>query len=309
VSTDSGRLSRRTTSIDSWRLDDLIHAKRDRSICVVLPALDEEATIGDIVSAIRRDLVPDLVDDVVVVDSESSDRTAHVAATSGARVVRATRTGKGAALWQGVRSTDSDLVVFVDADLRQFDSRFVVALLGPLLTDPAIHFVKAAYDRPVLDPANPGMGGGRVTELTARPLLAAFYPELGEVLQPLAGEYAARRELLESLPFRAGYGVDIGLLLDALQAVGVDGLAQVDLHRRWHRHSELPALGRMAAEVTHTVLDRLVAAGRLPQDLELARTLRQPERIEGGVRTVRHDVDVTDLPPPGSDQPGNATFQ
>jgi glucosyl-3-phosphoglycerate synthase len=297
----------RTSAIDDWSAEALRPLKAGRRISVVLPALDEEATVGDIVATIRADLAggrDDLVDDVIVVDSGSRDSTAAVAAASGARVVAlsdvvpqfAPRRGKGEAMWRGVAATDADFVVFVDADLESFDSRFVVALLGPLLTDPAIQFVKAAYDRPPTDPAVPSNGGGRVTELMARPLISAFWPELSGVLQPLAGEYAARSELLRTLPFRCGYGVDLGLLLDAYRAIGLDGIAQVDLHRRWHRHSDLPSLGRMAAEILHTALDRLVDEGRLPADLDAATQLWQPDRVEGGVRTARHDVDTAQRP-------------
>jgi glucosyl-3-phosphoglycerate synthase len=300
--------SARTSSIDDWSADRLRALKGRRRIAVVLPALDEEATVGDIVAAIRSDLASgpgDLVDDLVVVDSGSDDATAAVAAARGARVVELTdvlpqfpsRRGKGEAMWRGVAATDADLIVFVDADLESFDSRVVVALLGPLLTDPDTQFVKAAYDRPPTDPAVPSNGGGRVTELMARPWIAAFWPELSGVLQPLAGEYAARRELLCSLPFRCGFGVDLGLLIDAYRVVGLDGIAQVDLHRRWHRHSDLPSLGRMAAEVMHTALDRLIADGRMPADLAPATVLRQPDRTEGGVRTTAHVVDIAERPP------------
>ncbi|HEY1734169.1 MAG TPA: glucosyl-3-phosphoglycerate synthase [Acidimicrobiales bacterium] len=298
----------RTSAIDDWRLARVRELKGDQRISVVLPALDEEATVGDIVATIRADLATgpgDLVDEVIVVDSGSRDATAQIAAANGARVVApgdvlpsiAPRRGKGEAMWRGLAATAADLVVFVDADLREFDSRFVVALLGPLLSDPAIQFVKAAYDRPAADPAVPSNGGGRVTELMARPLISAFWPELNGVLQPLAGEYAARRSLLRALPFRCGFGVDLGLLLDAYREVGVDGIAQVDLHRRWHRHSDLPSLGRMAAEVMHTALDRLASTGRLPAGLAPATELWQPDRTEGGVRRARHDVDTAERPP------------
>jgi glucosyl-3-phosphoglycerate synthase len=297
-----------TGSIDDWSAVQARALKGRQRVAVILPALDEEQTVGDIVSRIRTDLASapgDLVDEVIVVDSGSRDATAAVARSSGARVIAlgdvlpqfAPRRGKGEAMWRGVAATNADLVVFVDADLQSFDSRFVVALLGPLLSNPATQFVKAAYDRPPTDPAVPSNGGGRVTELMARPLISAFWPELSGVLQPLAGEYAARAELLRALPFRCGYGVDLGLLLDAYRAVGLGGLAQVDLHRRWHRHSDLPSLGRMAAEVMHTALDRLVADGRLPAGLEPATLLTQPDRVEGGVRTRHHRVDTAERPP------------
>jgi glucosyl-3-phosphoglycerate synthase len=297
----------RTSSIEDWSLDAVRSLKGDQRIAVILPALDEEETVGEIVATIRATIAHGpacLVDDVIVVDSGSHDATAAVAAASGARVIALTdvlpefspRRGKGEAMWRGLAATDADLVVFVDADLRSFDSRFVVALLGPLLSESTTRFVKAAYDRPPTDPSVPSNGGGRVTELTARPLISAFWPELSGVLQPLAGEYAARRDLLETLPFRCGFGVDLGLLLDAYRAVGLDGLAQVDLHRRWHRHSDLPSLGRMAAEVMHTALARLIADGRLPAGLEPGTSLWQPDRVEGGVRTSRHEIDTAERP-------------
>jgi glucosyl-3-phosphoglycerate synthase len=296
----------RTTSIDDWPLERVRKLKSGRRVAVILPALDEEATVGDIVASIRADLARgpgDLVDEVIVVDSGSTDSTAAVATASGARLVAVSdvltgfepRRGKGDAMWRGVAATDAEFVVFVDADLLAFDSRFVVALLGPMLSDPALQFVKAAYDRPPADPAVPSSGGGRVTELMARPLISAFWPELSGVLQPLAGEYAARRELLLRLPFRCGFGVDIGLLLDSYRRLGIDALAQVDLRRRWHRHSDLPALGRMAAEVMHTALDRLDLDARGGLDRET--TLWQPERLEGGVRTRPHTIDTGEHPP------------
>jgi glucosyl-3-phosphoglycerate synthase len=294
-----GWFDRHTTSLDDWRREDLIEAKAStrQHVAVVLPALDEEGTVGEIVTTIRQDLVGALVDEVIVVDSGSTDATAPTAQSSGARVVTASRPGKGAALWHGVAATDADLVVFVDADLQSFSSQFVVALLGPLLTDPETCFVKAAYDRPAVDPTAPATGGGRVTELMARPLIAAFWPELNGVLQPLAGEYAGRRSLLAALPFRAGYGVDIGLLIDTYQRVGLAGMAQVDLHRRLHRNARLPELGRMAAEILHTAAGRLTDAGRLAATPPPAVELWQPARLEGGVAMDGYEIDVSQLPP------------
>jgi glucosyl-3-phosphoglycerate synthase len=300
--------ARRTSAIDDWSAEALRPLKGNQRISVILPALDEEDTVGDIVATICADLASDpntLVDEVIVVDSGSRDSTAAVAAASGARVVGRSdvlpnyppRRGKGEAMWRGLAATDADLVVFVDADLQSFDSRFVVALLGPLLADRSISFVKAAYDRPPTDPAVPSNGGGRVTELMARPLISAFWPELGGLLQPLAGEYAARGDLLRSLPFRCGYGVDLGLVLDTYRSVGLDAMAQVDLHRRWHRHSDLSSLGRMASEILHTALDRLVVDGRMPADLEPAALLLQPDRTEGGVQTAGHLTDTAERPP------------
>jgi glucosyl-3-phosphoglycerate synthase len=291
-------LSTRTSSLLDWPADALSGLKSGRRIAVVLPARNEQATVGDIVDAIvtthARGEVP-LVDEVVVVDSGSQDATARVAALAGARVIAAPRAGKGEAMWQGLVATDTDLIAFIDADLERFDARYVPALVGPMLADPDVEFVKATYDRP----ANTAVatGGGRVTELMARPLLSAFWPQLGGILQPLSGEYAARRSLLERLPFRCGYGVDIGLLLDAFDAVGPAGIAQVDLVERHHRHSDLVSLGRMAAEVLHTVIDRLIAAGRVPCDIDAATALLQPMRRDGVPTVVSHEIDVSERPP------------
>jgi glucosyl-3-phosphoglycerate synthase len=288
----------RTSSIADWPAHSLVRDKGAHRVAVVLPARDEEARVGDIVEAIIsshcRGPRP-LVDEVVVVDSRSQDATADVAARAGARVVAAPEPGKGEAMWHGLAATSADLVAFIDADLERFDPMFVPALVGPMLHDADVHFVKATYDRPVGQAT--AVGGGRVTELMARPLLSAFWPELAGVLQPLSGEYAARRTLLERLPFRRGYGVDIALLLESYGAVGLDGIAQVDLHERYHRHSDLASLGRMAAEVMHAVLDRLAADGRIPCDLELSTLLAQPTRVSGGLRIATHDVEVSERPP------------
>ena len=215
-----------------WPVGHLLRVKGSTRVSVVFPALNEEATVGSLVCSVRQALMaPDspLVDELVVLDSGSTDSTAAVAAEAGARVVHRDHVlpdlpavpGKGEALWRSLAATTGDIVVFVDADLLAFDAAFITGLLGPVLTDPTIQLVKATYDRPLADSrqVHPG-GGGRVTELVARPLLNAYWPELAGFVQPLAGEYAARRTLLERLPFATGYGVEIGLLIDALAAVG-----------------------------------------------------------------------------------------
>jgi glucosyl-3-phosphoglycerate synthase len=296
-----------------WPLADLLAAKAGRAgrpttVSVVLPALDEDATVGPIVETIRRELVErvPLVDELVVLDSGSSDATARVAAAAGATVVRAddvlpetgARRGKGEALWKSLAATTGDLVVFVDADLVDFDASFVTGLLGPLLTDPTVAFVKATYERPLdtgarLLPA----GGGRVTELVARPLLNLHWPELAGFVQPLGGEYAGRRSALERVPFVCGYGVELALLVDLLDTVGLDALAQVDVGRRTHRNRDDAALGRMAAAIWRTALRRLAAAGRLRVDDEPPPALTQFRRVDGGYEVVTSDVDVDERPP------------
>ncbi|MFJ6798231.1 glucosyl-3-phosphoglycerate synthase [Streptomyces sp. NPDC091268] len=283
-------------------LDQLLRAKRatGTTISVVLPALDEEATVGDIVEVIRRELIEapplPLVDELVVIDSGSTDRTAEVAAKAGARVVHRdgilprieALPGKGEVLWRSLLATTGDVVCFVDADLRDFSAAFVSGIVGPLLTDPELQFVKAMYDRPLGD--SPGQGG-RVTELVARPLLNLHWPKLAGFVQPLGGEYAVRRSLLERLPFPVGYGVELGLLVDALHLVGLDALAQVDVGVRLHRHQDGRALGRMAAAIYRTAQLRLSRAHLVRPELT------QFERGPDGFVPHSYPVDTEERPP------------
>ena len=257
------------TSLDEIDLDALMRAKRrgGHRVSVVLPARDEEATVGRLVgSLVQRwvHAVP-LVDEVVVMDSDSTDRTASVARAAGADVVRTrdvlpahgTRPGKGEALWKSLAATTGDLVVFHDADLLGDVSHYVPALLGPLLADPAVGYVKGCYTRPLsADGVTSPAGGGRVTELTARPLLNALWPELAGFVQPLGGEYAGRRSALEQVPFVSAYGVEIGLLIDLLGRFGLPALAQVDLGVRRHTSQTQDALSRMAGQVLSSILSR-----------------------------------------------------
>jgi glucosyl-3-phosphoglycerate synthase len=259
--------ARRTWQEPAWTAEELVAAKAGRRVSVVLPALDEEATVGAIVAAILPfTLGPaPLVDELVVMDSGSTDRTIEVAAAAGARVVRRTDVvehleplpGKGEVLWRSLAATTGDVVCYLDSDLIDFDPGFVPALLGPLLAEEGVGLVKGFYRRPLrLETSEVDTGGGRVTELLVRPLLAALRPELGGVVQPLGGEYAGTRELLESLPFAAGYGVEIGLLLDTHAARGLDAIAQVNLGVRKHRNRSLLQLGVMARQILAAALSR-----------------------------------------------------
>ncbi|MFJ2651723.1 glucosyl-3-phosphoglycerate synthase [Streptomyces sp. NPDC087420] len=305
-------LTRRSWSVADRPLDRLLAAKaaRGTTVSVVLPALDEEETVGGIVTVIRRELmekVP-LVDELVVIDSGSSDATAKVAAEAGARVVRRddilprlpALPGKGEVLWRSLLVTGGDVVCFVDADLREFSADFVTGIVGPLLTEPDVQLVKAMYDRPLGTGggASPGQGG-RVTELVARPLLNLHWPRLAGFVQPLGGEYAARRTLLERLPFPVGYGVELGLLVDALHSVGLDALGQVDVGTRLHRHQDDRALGRMAAAIYRTAqlrLSRSYLGSQLGAHL-VRPELTQFERGERGFEPRTYDVDTEERPP------------
>ena len=231
------------------------------SLCI--PARDEAATIGRIVETARRRLmeaVP-LLDEILVVDDHSADTTAAVAAAAGARVVHSASvlpeagpgSGKGDAVWKSLSASTGDLIAWVDGDITDFGPRFVAGLLGPLLTSPPVQFVKGFYRRPGGGPAG---GGGRVTELVARPLIARLFPHLGGIVQPLSGEFAGRRTALEALPIVCGWGVDLALVIDVVAHHGLPALAQVDLGTRRHRHRPLDQLSPQAMAILTTALRR-----------------------------------------------------
>ncbi|HUQ57922.1 glucosyl-3-phosphoglycerate synthase [Lentzea sp.] len=278
----------------SWTPAELVALKRGRTVSVVLPALNEEETVGDVVSVVRP-LLGTLVDELVVMDSGSTDRTVEVAAAAGARVVLRSDVvpwleplpGKGEVLWRSLAATTGDLVVFLDSDLVEPETAFVTALLGPLLLDADVHLVKGFYRRPLRLESG---GGGRVTELVARPLLNTLRPELSGVVQPLGGEYAATRSFLESVPFAAGYGVEIGLLLDVHRIHGLSALAQVNLGVRKHRNRSLLQLGVMSSQIMGTALARCgVSADAGP--------LTQFVQVGGEWLPDSTDVLVADRPP------------
>ncbi len=304
-------LQRRTSDAADWPVEALLEAKGATRVSVVLPALDEQDTVGGIVSTIAAELLDagggnGLVDELVVVDSGSADATADRAAGAGAVVVHRddilpglpARAGKGEVLWRSLAATTGDVLVFVDADLRSFSTTYVTGLLGPLLTDRDVALVKAVYERPLTDgSAVISTGGGRVTELVARPLLNLHWPELAGVVQPLAGEYAARRGLLELLPFPTGYGVELALLVDTLEVAGLDAIAQVDLGVRLHRHHDDARLGLMASEIMQVALARLERTGRVRRLGPVNPTLAQFDRADGSLRVRTHDVELVERPP------------
>jgi glucosyl-3-phosphoglycerate synthase len=253
-----------------------LRAARERlglTVSVCLPTRDEAATVGTIVKALRKSLLERsrLIDEIVVMDAGSDDDTAAIALAEGARVFReqdvlpevGPGSGKGEALWKSLHACRGDVICWIDADIRNFHPRFVHGLLGPLLLDPEVLYVKAFYERPIREHNSlRSTGGGRVTELVARPLLNLLWPQLAGIVQPLSGEYAGRRVALEQVPFSSGYGVELGLLVDLAERFGMDAIAQVDLERRVHRNQEVQALGRMSFGILQAVFLRLVEEGR-----------------------------------------------
>jgi glucosyl-3-phosphoglycerate synthase len=251
---------------------DRLRAERVESISVCVPAREEAATIAGVVAPLLALREAGVLDQVVVADADSVDGTGAIAARMGAEVYSQAGMlpengpiqGKGDAMWRALSVLTGDVVCYVDGDTEDFGEQFACGLIGPLVCDPDVQFVKGFYRRPFnVNGSTSPSGGGRVTELLARPVLAAFYPPLATLRQPLAGEMAARRELLERMAFCTGYAVEMGLLLDVYAEIGLDGMAQVDLGIRSQRHQPLAALGEMSAAVLAAVTSRLQREGRL----------------------------------------------
>ena len=288
-----------TTVVDRWFAENTFHAgefsdirklvglkeKAGLTVSVGLPALNEEKTIGLVIKRIRGALIErlPLIDQLVVIDSDSTDRTRQIAEDLGVPVVRHSEvlpelgsfTGKGEALWKSLHVLDGDIVAWIDTDISNIQPRFIYGLLGPLLREPRIAYVKGFYQRPIRDGDRVmPEGGGRVTELMARPLLNLFFPELSGLVQPLAGEYAGRRELLESVPFFSGYAVELGLLVDILDHAGLSAIGQVDLERRIHRNQPLPNLSQMAFVILQATMRKLEERHRLELLTEMGRSMK-----------------------------------
>lgn len=278
------------------------------TVSVCLPALDEAATIGAICETISQELVDGcgLVDELVVVDSGSTDRTAAEAAAAGARVVHAgdllpaaaavSRAGKGEVLWKSLGAVSGDVVVWLDSDTRDFGSHFVTNLVAPLVRDDSILLCKGFYRRPVATADGLGAGGGRVTELGVRPLLGLLFPDLAGIVQPLSGEYAGRTSVLKSLPMFTGYAVEAGILVDLVERFGLDALAQADLGVRVHRNRDVLSLGLMSAEIMQALLLRAEEQGRLKLSEGIEELLVQWDQ-SGGATPVVSRITLEERPP------------
>lgn len=292
--------------VDKWFAENTFHAdefadlkyllslkqKQDLTISLALPALNEEETVGRVIRTIRNALVLryPLLDEIVLIDSNSTDRTRQIAEKIGVPVhihqhilpQYGARKGKGEALWKSLYCTRGDIVIWVDTDIVNIHPRFIYGLIGPLLLRPEIDFVKGFYRRPLKVGNKMQAGsGGRVTELTARPLLNLFYPELSGMMQPLSGEYGGRRKVLEQLPFFSGYGVEIGLLIDMLERFGLGSIGQVDLQERVHHNQPLEALGKMSFAIIQAVIRKL--EGKYGQSIL--------ENINKTMKLIRYEQD------------------
>ncbi len=277
-------------------------------ISLCLPTLNEERTIGQVIVILKAELADryPLLDEIAVIDSGSNDRTCEIAASFGADVHIASeilpecggQKGKGENLWKALYVLSGDIIVYVDTDIKNIHPRFVYGLVGPLIKDPEVHYVKAFYDRPLafsggLRPT----GGGRVTEILIRPLFSLFYPELAAILQPLSGEYAGRRSILEQIPYPVGYGVETAMLIDIYEKLGLYAFAQTDLNRRIHRNQETIALGRMAFGVLRTFMSRLQRKDLVRFQEALPSIMRQYEVVEGEFRQKEYEIEELERRP------------
>jgi glucosyl-3-phosphoglycerate synthase len=281
--------------------------KKGLKISLAFPTLNEEATIGKEILVMRTELMEryPLLDEIAVIDSSSTDNTRKVAERFGARVFDSksilskygTYRGKGENLWKSLYVLEGDIIVWVDADISNIAPKFVYGLIGPLLEDDKIAYVKSFYERPIRSSKGiSSTGGGRVTEILVRPLFSLFYPELARLIQPLSGEYAGRRSLLEQLSFSVGYGVELGHLIDILRLSGIEALAQVDLDLRIHRNQTTAALGKMAYGILNTFLARTGKYGAT----EILRELGDHHialEMDNSAEGSSHRVIKTEIPP------------
>jgi len=289
----------------------LVETKREKNlkISLCLPTLNEEKTIAKEILIMKSELMTryPLLDEIVVIDSDSTDNTREIARTYGADVHRASDIlprlepykGKGENLWKALYITKGDIIIYLDADIKNIHHRFAYGLIGPLLLDDHIRYSKAFYDRPIAIGKNKirPTGGGRVTELVVRPLFALFSPELTQLLQPLSGEYAGYREIFERIPFPIGYGIETSMILDIYNIWGLDVIAQVDLDRRIHRNQDTKALGRMAFAILKTFINRKVKLGLIDLKYDLFDEMIQYNLIKSEYNPEVFNLEANERPP------------
>lgn len=282
--------------------------KRHLKISLCIPTLNEEKTIGKEITVFKSELMSryPLIDEIAVIDSGSTDKTCEVARTFGAVAYLAAnilpetgdRKGKGENLWKAIYQLKGDIIIYVDADIKNIHARFAYGLLAPLLLKPEVKYVKAFYDRPLIVSKDVRVsGGGRVTEILVRPLFSLFFPDLTAIIQPLSGEYAARREVLDSIPFPIGYGVETAHLIDIYQRWGLRAFAQTDLDQRIHRNQSTQALGKMSFGILQTFLSRARAVGLIGAMPERSQILRQFQVRENVYEQVDSLLQEMERPP------------
>jgi glucosyl-3-phosphoglycerate synthase len=283
--------------------------RKNLKISLCLPTLNEEKTIAKEIIIMKSELMTryPLLDEIVVIDSGSTDNTLEVAAAFGADVYSADQIlpdmerfrGKGENLWKSLYVTQGDIIVYLDADIKNIHHRFAYALVGPLLVHDHIKYTKAFYDRPIAigkSKMRP-TGGGRVTELVIRPLFSLFFPELTQIIQPLSGEYAGYREIFEKIPFPIGYGVETSMILDICKKWGLDVIAQVDLEKRVHRNQDTKALGKMAFVILHTFFKRIEQQEIINLKKDLFKEMIQYNLIKGDYKSDVLTIAGVERPP------------
>lgn len=283
--------------------------KKNYKISLCLPTLNEEKTIAKEILIMKSELMVrfPLIDEIVVVDSGSTDRTEEVACAYGATFYSAKdilpelqpNKGKGENLWKALYITQGDIIIYLDADIKNIHHRFAYGLLGPLLMNEGIKYCKAFYDRPIAISRNTvrPTGGGRVTELVIRPLFSLFLPELTQIIQPLSGEYAGFREILEQIPFPIGYGVETSMILDIYAKWGLDVIAQTDLDKRVHRNQNTKALGRMAFAIMKTFINRKIKLGLIDLNVSMYDEMIQYKLVKNEYKANIYKIEGVERPP------------
>ena len=293
-----------------WDVLELIRVKEEKNlkISVCIPTLNEEKTIGKEIVILRSELMDryKLIDELVVIDSGSTDKTREVAKSFGAEVylsadilpTQGFKRGKGENLWKAIYQLEGDIICYVDADISNIHPRFVTGLVAPLIYRDTIHYVKAFYDRPITHSSGiRSSGGGRVTEILVRPLFSLFFPELTALIQPLSGEYAVRREVLEKISFPIGYGVETSHLMDVHKKWGLDAFAQTDIEERVHRNQTTNALGKMSFGILQSFLSRMKSYGMVNSLPNMETLYRQFQVEDKEYKQITHEIHEVERPP------------